>query len=217
MDLSPLMWHRLDDSQQGSLVSLVLCNKGEEWISLNTNQMFSLTGTSGIMGKCATFHCWVVQSISEDGHDGHVTLTSSHASQVIVHPEPCQGDFLRFSELCAGMAGTSFGAMRAGLTPVVAMDRSELACRVMPENLFPKVLCGDVHSLHDIARFHEGHECLRAGLLIGFPCQPFSKLGSQRAFADCRAETFFRALDAAYLMQCSFLVMECVVGLRIMN
>ena len=43
-------------------------------------------------------------------------------------------------------------------------------------------------------------------------CQPFSSLGFQLAFADQHAAVFFHILDLAFLMQVSFLVLECVVA-----
>ena len=211
MDLSATLWHQIEDTQIGSLVSLVLCSKDGEWISPITCQKFFPLGDVGTAGSCATFHCWEVQKICENGM---VQISPSLGGKIVSHPELSQVDFLKVSELCAGIAGNSYGALRAGLEPVIAMDCSELACQIMQENFYPKVICGDVHALRDVARFHEGQEHVRTGLLVGFPCQPFSKLGSRKAFADSRAETFFRALDAAVLVQCSFLIMECVVGAK---
>ena len=204
------MWKPIDESHYGCLVSLVLVFKNGEWTSLVTGQKFDPLMSLGATGNCATFHCWIVQTISDDV----VQIAQGTGSKVVSHPEHSQVDFLKVSEMCAGIAGTSYGALRAGLEPVIAMDRSSLACQIMKENFYPKVLCGDLHELRDVALFHEGQDQMRTGLLVGFPCQPFSKLGSQRAFADSRAETFFRALDAAFLVQCSFLIMECVVGAK---
>ena len=91
------------------------------------------------------------------------------------------------------------------------MDRSELACDLLRRNGHTKVINGDIECLGDLKKFHLAHEGKRAGLLAGFPCQPFSRLGSGRNFKDERAKVFFRIMDTAAILDVSFVLLECVV------
>eukprot|EP00438_Fugacium_kawagutii_P020956 Skav211847 [mRNA] locus=scaffold305:900230:900640:+ [translate_table: standard] len=92
------------------------------------------------------------------------------------------------------------------------MDKSPLACSLLEANLYPVVLRGDVTVALDQARFQQACPDHRAGLLAGFPCQPFSRLGLQLAFQDRRSLVFFAVLDLAFLIQASFVLLECVTG-----
>eukprot|EP00438_Fugacium_kawagutii_P025096 Skav213445 [mRNA] locus=scaffold837:244391:245743:+ [translate_table: standard] len=51
-------------------------------------------------------------------------------------------------------------------------------------------------------------------ILAGFPCQPYSKQGSQLGSADDRSNTLDSVLEAGWLLQSSGLVLECVPEAR---
>ncbi|CAK9103232.1 Retrovirus-related Pol polyprotein from type-1 retrotransposable element R2 [Durusdinium trenchii] len=101
-----------------------------------------------------------------------------------------------------------------GIQPHVALEISPFTCAHLSANHYPKVLQGDLASKADVGRFHQAMGGVRSGLCAGFPCQPFSSMGAQLHFSDPRASVFFRVLDAAYLVQSSYLILECVPGVQ---
>ena len=207
MELSPLIWQLIRISDVGSCLTVRLVRNGSSWSSPITDQSFLVCGVDAAAGLQAVFHCWKIQHVDDDGT---VRLVSTPSSGFIQMPFHRADDYHYTAELCAGIGGTSLGALLAGHQPIAAMDRSKLACELLRRNGHTKVIQGDVECLGDILRFHQALEGKRAGLLAGFPCQPFSRLGSNRCFQDPRAKVFFRIIDAAALLDVSFMLLECV-------
>lgn len=46
------------------------------------------------------------------------------------------------------------------------------------------------------------------GFMCGFPCPPFSVMGDQKAFRDSRSEVFVAALNAAFLFNSAYVILE---------
>ena len=201
-------WIVIDESLTGSLVSLVVLVTPQDHIALGSKQLVSCNLCEHVVGSTVTLHDWLVVSACSS----RVVLCASSDSQSIVLPPSSYRDFLFVAEVCAGIGGTSFGAKLAGLCPLVALDQCQLSCDLLQLNQFPKVLKGDLQKPKTKAQFHHALEQHRCGLLAGFPCQPFGTLGMPRAFADRRAWTFHSVMDLAFLIQASFVLLECVVG-----
>ena len=207
MDLSPLIWHKIDSSQKDVCLSVRLEKKARFWMNPFTNQLFDIEDVGAATGLHASFHCWKVQAVTDEGI---VSLAKLADSCFIPLPFHRLEDWECVAELCAGIGGTSYGALMAGHRTVAAMDKSELACDLLVLNGHTKVIHGNVAEPRDVKKFHLALQGRRTGILAGFPCQPFSKLGLNLAFQDERAATFFRVLDTAALVDASFIVLECV-------
>ena len=207
MDLSPLIWQKIDATKVGQGLSVRLVKKEWYWMNPFSNQLFEAENVGAASGMHATFHCWVVMAVSEEGV---VRIGETEASCFVPLPFHAKEDWQGVAEICAGIGGTSFGALIAGHEVIAAMDKSQLACDLLVLNGHTKVVQGDVTEPKDVKRFHLALRGRRVGLLTGFPCQPFSKLGSNLAFKDERAGVFFRVLDAAALVDASFILLECV-------
>ena len=209
MELSPLIWQKIQRESCGLAISLPLSRDGAGWCSEFTGQRFEVLGYHAAGGLRVTLHCWNINVIKDDET---VVLTPLPHSSVEINPICSPMDFFKSAEVCAGMGGTSYGALWAGIVSEVVMDRSELACSLLKANGHQKVICGDISIPRDVASFHHALNGNKVGLLAGFPCQPFSRLGRALGFGDLRAATFFRVLDTAALIDCSWLVLECVMG-----
>ena len=128
-----------------------------------------------------------------------------------VFPEPaleCK-HFQQCVELCCGIGGISIGAQQLGWRTKVFVDHSDLACRTIVSN-GSQVLCGKVEDLSVQARVHELLEGERAAILAGFPCQPYSILGSGKGLKDQRGQTLIAILRIAWLTRASSVILECV-------
>eukprot|EP00438_Fugacium_kawagutii_P029675 Skav211479 [mRNA] locus=scaffold2188:30360:32612:- [translate_table: standard] len=89
------------------------------------------------------------------------------------------------------------------------MDMSPWAVETYNLNHHGQAFVGDVHNSLHIIHMAESIGFQSMGMLMGFPCPPFSTRGDQLGFADERALTFIAGLDAAYLLNCSFVILEC--------
>eukprot|EP00435_Cladocopium_sp_Y103_P058311 s1486_g20.t1 len=206
MVMPRFVWDPLGPEAVGKKVSVLIYAHERAAVTVGGRQLV-LCDSVFPPGKLHALHSWTLVDFSSES----ITLACCPESLSVELPVPTPGDFFTFSEVCADIGGTSCGAQMSGLHPLVALDQSSLAVAFLRRNKFPEVLHGDLFNLHHLGLLHQAHES-RAGLLAGFPCQPFSTLGSQLAFDDPRAQAFFRILDLAFFMQVSFLLLECVVA-----
>ena len=206
MGLDPLVWGTLDKSHVGCLITLVVERLEQGWKNPVTGQRFRLDEACDVGSLCAC-HLFRVASCSSAGV---VDLIRDCDSQVISFVKDSY-DFSTFVEVCAGMAGTSAGAVFAGLRPLAAMDKTSLAVEFLTSNDFPQPLLGDMVDRKAWLLLHQSSQS-GCGMLAGFPCQPFASLGWHGQFQDARAHIFFRILDLSFIMNSSFLLLECVKG-----
>ena len=206
-----MLWERITPCQKGNLISVPLVAYASGLMHIITDQIFVLLGYRAAAGVQLTAHCWTVGDVSPSGEVFLMPLKDLCCIQM---SSSSDDDFRFVTEICAGMGGTSCGAQWAGFLPLCAMDISDHACQHLRLNDYPKVLRGDVSNRTDVRDFHFATGGRRAGMLVGFPCQPFSKLGRGRSFQDPRAKVFFSALDVSLLCHASFIIMECVVGAK---
>lgn len=90
---------------------------------------------------------------------------------------------MKVLDLFSGIGGFSLGLERAGMHTVAFCERDEF-CRAVLAKHWPGVPCfDDIHTLDAERLDRLGRIDLVCG---GFPCQPFSQAGKQRAQADDR-------------------------------
>ncbi len=96
------------------------------------------------------------------------------------------GSSMRFVDLCAGLGGFHVALSRMGHRCVFAAEIDEELRAVYLKN-FPEMegkVAGDLKEFKDLVPKHDL-------LCAGFPCQPFSKSGSQSGMGDRRRGTLF--------------------------
>eukprot|EP00438_Fugacium_kawagutii_P031979 Skav207040 [mRNA] locus=scaffold975:198961:208505:- [translate_table: standard] len=116
----------------------------------------------------------------------------------------------RLVELCAGTGAMGVGPLFLGCQVVASVDHSPLACRHLELNGHGSVHQLDLNLPSTALTLHECVGTEPVTLLLGFPCQPFSRQGSQAGQDDPRSLTFWSALRIAFLLQAQLLITECV-------
>ncbi|MGL5780104.1 DNA cytosine methyltransferase [Cetobacterium sp.] len=91
---------------------------------------------------------------------------------------------LKTISLFSGAGGKDLGFLNAGFDIIWANDINKEATKSYEANIGNHILCGDLNDYLDTIPNHEV-------LLAGFPCQPFSMMGSQKGFDDERGTLFF--------------------------
>ena len=88
--------------------------------------------------------------------------------------------------LFCGCGGLDMGFSRTGYNIVYANDFDKYAVETYKANFNHQVILGDVNDI-DLNAFPQFEV-----LIGGFPCQPFSMMGSEKGFDDKRGTLFFR-------------------------
>lgn len=86
--------------------------------------------------------------------------------------------------LFAGIGGFDIGFSNAGFNVIWSNDFDKYAVQTFKENVHKNIILGDINNLIDQIPTHDI-------LIGGFPCQPFSTLGSLKGFEDERGTLFF--------------------------
>lgn len=96
---------------------------------------------------------------------------------------------MRTVSLFSGIGGLDQGIVQAGFDVIWANDFDKYAVQTYRANYDTPILLGDINAvpLEDIPDFDV--------LIGGFPCQPFSMMGSELGFADARGTLFFRIAE----------------------
>ncbi len=108
--------------------------------------------------------------------------------------------------LFAGIGGLDLGFEYAGFNVVWANDFDKFACQTYRENVGNQIVHGDIYDQVDNIPNHDV-------LIGGFPCQPFSTLGSLKGFDDERGTLFFLVKKIVKKHQPKIVVLENVKNL----
>ena len=90
----------------------------------------------------------------------------------------------RVVSLFSGIGGLDLGFEYAGFNVIWANDFDKYAVETYKANVGNQIVCGDIRNELDNIPNHDI-------LIGGFPCQPFSTLGSLKGFEDERGTLFF--------------------------
>ena len=110
---------------------------------------------------------------------------------------------IRFIDLFCGIGGFHSAAAKLGWKAVLACDINEPARKAYFANYGLNPV-GDIRSLN--AQEIPDHDVL----LAGFPCQPFSIIGSRKGFQDARGTLFFEIARILKEKQPPYFVLENV-------
>lgn len=96
---------------------------------------------------------------------------------------------MRVLSLFSGIGGLDQGFIDAGYKIVWANDFDKFAVETYRANYDTEIVLGDINNipLESLPGFDV--------LIGGFPCQPFSMMGSKRGFEDTRGTLFFRIAE----------------------
>lgn len=92
---------------------------------------------------------------------------------------------MRVLSLFSGIGGFDAGFANAGFDVVWANDFDKYACETYRANYKNEIVCGDINQI-DISSLPDFDV-----LIGGFPCQPFSMMGTGLGFGDTRGTLFF--------------------------
>lgn len=96
---------------------------------------------------------------------------------------------MRVLSLFSGCGGLDKGFIDSGYDVVWANDFDKYAVQTYQANFGNHVVLGDINEIQieELPNFQV--------LIGGFPCQPFSMMGSERGFEDARGTLFFRIAE----------------------
>ena len=191
-------------------ISVALVGKVESWESQVTFFRCLGSNTRVTVQGAFTSGNWTLYGYQVSGKAfGLPLLIPTDESRVFPEPVLERKHFQQCVELCCGIGGISIGAQQLGWRTKVFVDHSDLACKTIVSN-GGQALCGKVEDLSVQAKVHELLEGERAAILAGFPCQPYSVLGSGKGLKDQRGQTLIAILRIAWLTRASSVVLECV-------
>ncbi|OZM56879.1 DNA (cytosine-5-)-methyltransferase [Lottiidibacillus patelloidae] len=115
---------------------------------------------------------------------------------------------LNVVSLFSGCGGLDYGFMKAGFNVVWANDVDKFAVQTYRENFGNHIVLDDIQDI-DIESIPDPDI-----LLAGFPCQPFSMMGSELGFNDARGTLFFHIAKIINAKKPEIIVLENVRTLR---
>eukprot|EP00435_Cladocopium_sp_Y103_P021646 s885_g5.t1 len=136
-----------------------------------------------------------------------------HPAYSLQHGLPSVGDLKNGIEVCAGIGALGEGFKANGIQIKVANDIRGSFSMLMNHQGFDPTVTGDIGSHAVLFEIHSKHDA-PAAMGAGFPCQPWSKMGDQRASNDKRAGTLKSILRAAFFLRSHTVLLECVTEAR---
>ena len=202
------MFGELGVLTEGSRIAFV--GQVESWNERGSILRCLGSDTRVVVGFNITCGIWTLYDYVVVGKvDGLTELQGDKSSRAFPEPNLNAASFKHAVELCCGIGGISVGAVRLGWKTKVFVDQSPLACKAVECN-HGYVLCGKVEDPQIQKQVHEAVQGVRPVILAGFPCQPYSVLGSGKGLMDQRGQTLKSILRIAWLSRASAVVLECV-------
>ncbi|QQW97149.1 DNA (cytosine-5-)-methyltransferase [Helicobacter pylori] len=113
---------------------------------------------------------------------------------------------MKVASLFSGIGGLDLGFIQNSFEIVWANDFDKYAVETYKANIGQNIVLGDIEIEKD-------HICGHDILIGGFPCQPFSTLGSLRGFEDKRGTLFFTICEIIKKYRPKIVVLENVKNL----
>ncbi|PUD80282.1 DNA (cytosine-5-)-methyltransferase [Helicobacter pylori] len=113
---------------------------------------------------------------------------------------------MEVASLFSGIGGLDLGFIQNGFEIVWANDFDKYAVETYRANIGQNIILGDIEIEKD-------HICGHDILIGGFPCQPFSTLGSLQGFEDKRGTLFFTICEIIKKHRPKIVVLENVKNL----
>ncbi len=113
---------------------------------------------------------------------------------------------MKVTSLFSGIGGLDLGFIQNGFEIVWANDFDKYAVETYKANIGQNIVLGDIEIEKD-------HICEHDILIGGFPCQPFSTLGSLQGFEDKRGTLFFTICEIIKKHRPKIVVLENVKNL----
>ncbi|GAA7481331.1 DNA (cytosine-5-)-methyltransferase [Helicobacter pylori] len=113
---------------------------------------------------------------------------------------------MKVASLFSGIGGLDLGFIQNGFEIVWANDFDKYAVETYKANIGQNIVLGDIEIEKD-------HICGHDILIGGFPCQPFSTLGSLQGFEDKRGTLFFTICEIIKKHRPKIVVLENVKNL----
>lgn len=113
---------------------------------------------------------------------------------------------LRTVSLFSGVGGMDLGFEYSGFDIIWANDFDKFAVTTYKENVSKNIIEGDINDVWETIPNHDV-------LLAGFPCQPFSMMGSKKGFNDERGTLFFTIEKILRKYKSKIIVLENVKNL----
>ncbi|WQX36266.1 DNA (cytosine-5-)-methyltransferase [Helicobacter pylori] len=113
---------------------------------------------------------------------------------------------MKIASLFSGVGGLDLGFIQNGFEIVWANDFDKYAVETYRANIGQNIILGDIEIEKD-------HICGHDILIGGFPCQPFSTLGSLQGFEDKRGTLFFTICEIIKKHRPKIVVLENVKNL----
>ena len=195
---------RVSDLQDGTRCHMVGMVADGCLSSLWTGEHIILHNFQGVDGKWSFFGLQVAPPVQ-----GVSALSVREDTCCIYIPDADLDSYRTLVELCSGLGGLAIGAQQLGARTLLSVDKSPLACEAIQLNGGQSLL-GDFTQdsvQQEIAVFCSG---VRSVVTAGFPCQPYSVMGSQAGLADPRGQVLLSVLQVAWRIQSVALILECV-------
>ncbi|MBW4362437.1 DNA cytosine methyltransferase [Flavobacterium taihuense] len=112
-----------------------------------------------------------------------------------------------FSDLCAGIGGFRLGLEAIGGDCVYSAEFNDDCEKTYSANY------GDKFDFKDVTKIDATSFPYVDVFCAGFPCQPFSIAGNQKAFSDPRGEIFFKLAELIQVSQPKVIFLENVTNL----
>ena len=117
--------------------------------------------------------------------------------------------FTTLVELCLGIGGISWGCRPLQGRVLASVDLTALACDMVLLN-GGFAIQGDIASGEVLLQVHQATAGSPCAVTAGFPCQPYSMMGSGGGLSDERGQVLQSVPRTAWRLQASAIVFECV-------